>query len=35
MTFRRIFPYFMTILAEHSLPNMAIPASPQDPNCLH
>jgi hypothetical protein len=30
MTFRRIFPYFMTILAKHSLPNMVNPASPQD-----
>jgi hypothetical protein len=30
MTFRRIFPYFMTILAKHSLPNVAFLASPQD-----
>jgi hypothetical protein len=35
MTFRRIFPYFMTILAKHSLPNMANPASPQDYLCLN
>jgi hypothetical protein len=35
MTFRRIFPYFMTILAKHSLPNMANPVSPQDPRFLH
>jgi hypothetical protein len=35
MTFRRIFPYFMTILAKRSLPNMASPASPQDPKRLH
>ena len=34
MTFRRIFPYFMTILAKHSLPNMANPASPQESNRL-
>jgi len=33
MTFRRIFPYFMTILAKHSLPNTANPASPQDSLC--
>lgn len=30
MTFRRIFPYFLTILAKHSLPNIATPAFPQD-----
>jgi len=30
MTFRLIFPYFLTILAKHSLPNITIPASPQD-----
>jgi hypothetical protein len=30
MTFRLIFPYFLTILAKHSLPNTTNPAAPQD-----
>jgi hypothetical protein len=34
MTFRRIFPYFMTILAKHSLPNKTNPALPQESNRL-
>ncbi|HUL34109.1 MAG TPA: hypothetical protein VL128_09520 [Candidatus Eisenbacteria bacterium] len=30
MKYRLVFPYFLTILAELTLPNIASPVSPQD-----